>query len=46
MIIQFPKGEPRINHARKHEQIKILMKMSETREIENQRAAGVKENIQ
>jgi hypothetical protein len=46
MMIHFPKEEPRINHARKHGQIKILMNMSETRETENQRAVRVKGNIQ
>jgi hypothetical protein len=46
MMIHFPNEEPRINLARKHGQIKILMNMSETREIENQRAAKVKGKIQ
>ena len=45
-MIHFLKEEPRINHTREHEQIKILMKMSETREIENQRAARIKGNLQ
>jgi len=45
-MIHFPKKEPSINHARKHGQIKILMNMSETREIENQTAAKIKGNIQ
>jgi hypothetical protein len=45
-MIHFPKEEPRINHAIKYGQIKILMNMSKTREIENQRAASLKGNIQ
>jgi hypothetical protein len=45
-MIHFNKKEPRINHARKHGQIKILTNMSQTREIENQRNERVKGNIE